>query len=134
MNPLRFGLIGYGAWGRCHASAIAQTPGCDLRAVCAQSEQSRNAAASETGAALTGSIEELVSRPDLDVIDIVAPNHLHESAALAAFAHGKHVLLEKPLSTTIASCDRIIAAANESGRLLLVGHEMRFSPMYGSIR
>src|SRR5215471_13569473 len=122
-----FGLIGYGAWGKCHARAIQETSGCELRAVAAHSADSRAAAEKETGAAIVTTIDELAARPEIDVVDIVLPNHLHESAALAAIRQGKHVLLEKPMSTSIASCDRILEAARQMGVTLLIGHEMRFS-------
>jgi myo-inositol 2-dehydrogenase/D-chiro-inositol 1-dehydrogenase len=133
MANIGFGLLGYGAWGKCHARAIQETPGCELRAVAAHSAESRTAAA-ETGATIVAGIEDLASRPDVDVVDIVLPNHLHEAAALAAIGHGKHVLLEKPMSTSIASCDRILAAARQAGVTLLIGHEMRSSPMYATMR
>src|ERR1051326_4761794 len=96
---IRFGLLGYGAWGKCHARAIQETSGCELRAVAAHSVESRAAAEKETGAAIVTSIDDLAARRDIDVVDIVLPNHLHEAAALAAIGHGKHVLLEKPMST-----------------------------------
>lgn len=134
MSGLSFGLIGYGAWGRCHARAIRETAGAELRAVCAATEESREAAASETGAEVYSHYTELLARGDLDIIDIVVPNYLHEQIAVAALESGRHVLLEKPMATSIAACDRIIAAARMAGRRLLVGHEMRFSGMYGRIR
>src|SRR5687767_6794582 len=129
MAEIRFGLIGYGAWGKHHAAAIRDAGGCELRAVCARTPESRAAAAAETGAAVYGNFRELLARDDLDVVDIVAPNFLHEEIATAALAGGRHVLLEKPMATTIEACDAIIAAAQSAGRLLLVGHEMRFSSL-----
>jgi len=54
--------------------------------------------------------------------------------ACAALLAGKHVLLEKPMSTDVESCDRILNTARENRRLLLVGHEMRFSAMYRRMR
>ncbi len=127
------GLIGYGAWGECHARAIQQTEGCELRAIVARSENTRKRA-SAAGVAVHESILALVKRPDVDAVDIVLPNHLHETAALAAIQHGKHVLLEKPMSTSIESCDRILEAARKANVRLLIGHEMRFSPLYATIR
>jgi myo-inositol 2-dehydrogenase / D-chiro-inositol 1-dehydrogenase len=133
-DRVRFGLAGYGAWGKCHARAIQQGDRTELRAVAARSDGTRAAAAAETEAAVVDSIEDLARRPDVEVIDIVLPNHLHESAALAAIRQGKHVLLEKPMSTSIDSCDRILEAARKAGVRLLIGHEMRFSPLYATVR
>ncbi|MBI3281862.1 MAG: Gfo/Idh/MocA family oxidoreductase [Acidobacteria bacterium] len=134
MRKLRFGLIGYGAWGKCHARAIQETAGCELRAVSAASDTSVAAAASETGAAVFRDFRELLASSEVDVVDIVVPNYLHEEIACASLESGRHVLLEKPMSTSIASCDRIIESARRSGCLLLVGHEMRFSAMYRQMR
>ncbi len=134
MQKLGFGLVGYGAWGTHHAQAIQNTPGCELRAVCARTPEARERAARETGAATYADFGELVARSDLDVVDIVVPNDLHETVACVALEAGRHVLLEKPMSTSVASCDRILEAARRSTRLLLVGHEMRFSPLHVRIR
>lgn len=134
MSSLRFGLLGYGAWGRCHARAIQEAAGAELRAVCAASEASRKAAADDTGAQVYQTYSELLARADIDIVDIVLPNHLHEEVACAALESGKHVLLEKPMATGIAACNRVIATAKRAGRTLLIGHEMRFSAMYGRIR
>jgi myo-inositol 2-dehydrogenase/D-chiro-inositol 1-dehydrogenase len=133
-QPIRFGLAGYGSWGKYHARAIQSTPDCELTAICAATAASRDAAAKETGARTFSSLEELLANADVDIIDIVAPNYLHEEMACAAFAQGKHVLLEKPMATSIAACDRIIAASHAAGKILLVGHEMRFSGLYGEVR
>ncbi|MGH9378633.1 MAG: Gfo/Idh/MocA family protein [Terriglobia bacterium] len=134
MANLRFGLVGYGAWGSHHARVIRETPGCELRVVCAPSEPSRARAAEETGAEVVADYRELVSRSDIDVLDIVVPNYLHESIAVAGLESGKHVLLEKPMATTVAACDHMIEAARKSGRVFLVGHEMRVSPLYCRMR
>ena len=134
MNNLGFGLVGYGAWGKCHAQAIQGTPGCELRAVCAATEETCKTAAVETGAIVYGDYRDLLARADLDIVDIVVPNYLHEEVACSALDSGRHVLLEKPMSTGIASCDRILQAAKKAGRRLLIGHEMRFSAMYARMR
>ena len=133
-QPIRFALAGYGSWGKYHAQAIQSTHDCELTAVCAASEASREAARKETGARVFSSLEELLANVDTDVVDIVAPNHLHEEMACTAFRHGRHVLLEKPMATSIAACDRIIEASRAAGKILLVGHTMRFSAMYTEIR
>lgn len=133
-QSIRFGLAGYGAWGKYHAKAIESTPDCRLAAVCSASSESREAAAKETGALVFSSLNDLLAGADVDVIDIVAPNYLHEEMARIALARGKHVLLEKPMATSIAACDHIIQAAKDAGKILLVGHEMRFSGLHGEVR
>jgi myo-inositol 2-dehydrogenase/D-chiro-inositol 1-dehydrogenase len=134
MTNLRFGLVGYGAWGKGHAQVIRRVAGCELRAVCARTEKSRAQAAAETAVDAYTNLDDLLARTDLDIIDVVVPNFLHEEIACAALESGRHVLLEKPMSTSVASCDRILAGARRAGRLLLVGHVMRFSAMYIRMR
>lgn len=133
-RPIHFALAGYGAWGKYHAQAIRSTPGCELTAICAATGASREAASSETGARAFSSLQELLANSDVDAVDIVAPNYMHEELACMAFRHGKHVLLEKPMSTSIAACDRIIEASRAAGKILLVGHEMRFSGLYSEMK
>jgi myo-inositol 2-dehydrogenase/D-chiro-inositol 1-dehydrogenase len=105
-----------------------------LRAVCTRTEKSRAQAAAETAVTAYTNLGDLLARTDLDIIDIVVPNYLHEEIACAALESGRHVLLEKPMSTNVASCNRILAGAQRAGRVLLVGHEMRFSAMYLRMR
>jgi myo-inositol 2-dehydrogenase/D-chiro-inositol 1-dehydrogenase len=69
----------------------------------------------------------------LDAVDIVSPNHSHAEHALAALAAELHVLVEKPLATTVGDCDRIIAAARAAERQVSVGHELRVSSQWGMI-
>jgi myo-inositol 2-dehydrogenase / D-chiro-inositol 1-dehydrogenase len=132
---LRFALVGYGAWGQCHADAIRRTPGCELTAVCTSSPQSAAAAAEATGARAFADYRALLAHAEaFDVVDVVAPNHLHEELAVAALTAGKHVLLEKPMAPSVAACDRILDAARRHGGILYVGHELRLSVQYGRIR
>jgi myo-inositol 2-dehydrogenase/D-chiro-inositol 1-dehydrogenase len=64
----------------------------------------------------------------------VLPNHLHAEVGVAALAAGKHVLLEKPMATTLADCDRLIEARRRSGKQLAIGHEFRLSRQWGLIK
>lgn len=132
---MRFGLIGFGAWGRQHAQAIAGLPGLELAAIACNSEDSsRGAAAAYPAARITRNWRDLIDGPDLDTIDVATPNYLHAEIAIAALRAGKDVLLEKPMATTIADCDALLAAERETGRLVSVGHELRQSAQFGRIK
>ncbi len=130
---VRFGLVGYGAWGSCHARAVRQVEGCELAAVVAPSEATRRQAQEETGAAVFADHRQMLASAPVDVVSVLTPNHLHEPIALDALAAGKHLLLEKPMATTVAGCDRILEAAAWHGRQVLVGHELHFSPLYAEM-
>ena len=131
---MRFGLIGYGAWGRYHAEAIAGAPGAELAAIACASEASAALAHERhPEAAVHLDWRALVIDRSLDAVDIVVPNHLHAEVAIAALDAGKNVLLEKPMAATIADCDRIVDAVRRSGKILSVGHEFRASTQWGLI-
>jgi myo-inositol 2-dehydrogenase/D-chiro-inositol 1-dehydrogenase len=132
---LRFGLIGYGLWGRHHARAIALTPGATLTAIACRTEDTAAAAARAfPGLPVFRDYRALLARTDVDVADVVVPNALHVEVGVAALEAGKDVLLEKPLAPTLEGCDRLIAAAARTERVLSVGHEVRLSHQWGAIK
>ena len=105
---MRFGLIGFGAWGKLHAEAIRKAPGAELAAIACASEASAQAAREAyPQARVHRDWRALVADPSLEAVDIVVPNHLHAEIAIAALDAGKDVLLEKPMASTIAECERI---------------------------
>jgi myo-inositol 2-dehydrogenase/D-chiro-inositol 1-dehydrogenase len=132
---MRFGLIGYGLWGRHHAAAIAAAPGAELASIACASEATAAAARREfPGVPVDIGYQALLARPGIDAVAVVVPNHLHALVGVAALEAGKDVLLEKPMATTLEDCDRLIAAARTSGRVLTVGHELRLSAQYGRVK
>ncbi|MFO0011566.1 MAG: Gfo/Idh/MocA family protein [Planctomycetota bacterium] len=72
------------------------------------------------------SLESMVRSPDIDVIDICLPPHLHASAALLAMQHGKDVLIEKPLALTRKECESVQSTAESLGRMALVAHVLPY--------
>lgn len=129
---MRFGLIGYGAWGRYHARSIAALDGLELATIACRNEATAAAARSDfPNARVTLDWREAIADRSLDVVDIVLPNHLHADVTCAALAAGKDVLLEKPMATTREDCERIIAAERASGCIVSVGHEFRLSTQWG---
>jgi myo-inositol 2-dehydrogenase/D-chiro-inositol 1-dehydrogenase len=134
-TPLGFGLIGFGAWGRFHADAIARTTGAELKAIATRSEASRGAAKDTfPNAGVYGDYHELLARPDIDVVDIVVPSYLHHEVAAATLRAGKHLLLEKPMALSLRECDDLIAIARQHERVFAVGHELRLSSLWGKLK
>ena len=133
-GSMRVGLIGYGAWGRFHARALAALPGVTLGAILCHGDASAAAAAGDFPAVPVLRDRDAFLALPLDAVDIVAPNHTHAEHAIAALAAGRHVLAEKPLANTLADCDRVIAAARAANRLVSVNHELRVSTQWGMIR
>jgi myo-inositol 2-dehydrogenase/D-chiro-inositol 1-dehydrogenase len=132
MPGVRFGLIGYGAWGGHHARAIASVSAAELAAVAAHSEAScATARADHPRAHIYTDYREMLAREELDVVDVVLPSHLHHAVAKDVLLSGRHLLLEKPMALSIADCDELILLARERNRVLAIGHELRLSSLWG---
>jgi predicted dehydrogenase len=114
---LRVGIAGCGAVARHHVSALRVARGVEL--ACAFDLDT--AAAARTGAPVAGSLDELIDRVDL--VAVCTPPEHHADVATAALGAGRAVLVEKPLATTLADADRIVAAAQ--GRLAATGFQLR---------
>jgi myo-inositol 2-dehydrogenase / D-chiro-inositol 1-dehydrogenase len=135
MGTLRFGLIGYGLWGKHHARAIVKAPGAALAAIaCAGAESAAAARADFPEVPVCQGYRRLLERTDLDAVDIVVPNHRHAEIGVAALEAGKDVLLEKPMALTAAECDRLVEAAARHGRVLTIGHELRLSAQWSRVK
>jgi myo-inositol 2-dehydrogenase/D-chiro-inositol 1-dehydrogenase len=132
---MRIGLIGYGAWARVHAGAIARIPELSLAAVTCGSEASAQAAAAELpGVPVHRDLDALLHNRAIDLIDIVTPNHLHAEMAVSALEAGKHVLVEKPMANTLADAERVVAAAERSATYFSVGLQLRVSKQWAHVR
>ncbi|HEY0865236.1 MAG TPA: Gfo/Idh/MocA family oxidoreductase [Lacunisphaera sp.] len=124
MNKIRFGILGSGYMGRTHAEAVRRLPNAELVAV--HGGTRAPALAERYGMTFEADKAALLQRRDIDAIVVTTPHHLHVDETLAALAQGKHVLVEKPLATSVADCDRMIAAATQRKLTLAVGYQQRF--------
>jgi UDP-N-acetyl-2-amino-2-deoxyglucuronate dehydrogenase len=84
--------------------------------------------AEQTGGEAFATLEAALAKANVDAVDIMLPHNLHEAAALLAFEAGKHVVLEKPMATTLESCDRILTAAREAGTVFMVAEQSQYWP------
>ena len=125
MNKIRFGMCGTGFMGRTHAEAIRRLDSvASLTAVWGGSRA--EALAKDYGAAVEPTMEGLIRRKDVDAIVIATPHHLHVDEALLAFSLGKHAMIEKPITTTVADADRLIAAAEKTKSVIGIVYQQRF--------
>ena len=130
MDRLRVGVIGAGVMGERHARIYAGLPDVRLVAVCDTREDAARRVASATGAVAGTDLRALLARDDLDAVSVCTPDGAHREACQLAARAGKHVLVEKPIATTVADAEAIIDAARRGGVTLLVGHCLRFDPRY----
>jgi predicted dehydrogenase len=125
---LKAAIAGTGFIGRVHARAL-RLAGAELVGVAASSPSSAASAAAELGAARAfDSADELVRDPDVDVVHICTPNHLHVPLAEAALAAGKHVICEKPLATDAAGAQQLAELAAASRLQAAVPFVYRYYP------
>jgi myo-inositol 2-dehydrogenase/D-chiro-inositol 1-dehydrogenase len=135
MSPVRFGLIGYGAWGGHHARAIVSIRGAELIAIAANSEASCDRArADHPRVHVYANHRDLLTREQIDIADIVLPSHLHHAVARDVLLSGRHLLLEKPMALTLGQCDDLIRSAKEKNCVLAIGHELRLSSLWGKVK
>jgi myo-inositol 2-dehydrogenase/D-chiro-inositol 1-dehydrogenase len=135
MQTVRFGLIGYGAWGSHHARAITSVAGAELSAVAAHSESSCTRARGEHArAAVYADYRELLAREQIDAVSVVLPSDLHYAVAKDVLTSGRHLLLEKPMALRREHCAELVELARSRGLILAVGHELRLSSLWGRVK
>ena len=125
MKKIRFGILGSGYMGRTHAEAIMRL-GDRAQLVAIFGGRRAAGLAQRFGVVEEATGESLIRRPDVDAVVVTTPHHLHVDATILALNAGKHVLVEKPLATTVADCDRMIATAASRQRVLAVAYHQRF--------
>ena len=137
MKDIRIGLIGAGFMGKAHATAFKNVPlvfGNELarpilEVIADVDEQAVEKRAAEFGfARWTTEWRDVIKDPQVDLVDITTPNHLHTEMAIAAAEAGKHVYCEKPLANTSADAARIVAAVEKAGVTSLVGFNYLKNP------
>jgi predicted dehydrogenase len=133
-RPLRVAIAGTGFIGEVHARAVRRA-GARLVGVAASTpERGRTAARLLDAEAAFAHAEAMATSPDVDVVHICTPNHLHAGLAEATLAAGKHVVCEKPLATDASAARRLATAAAGSGRVATVPFVYRFYPLVREAR
>jgi predicted dehydrogenase len=126
MKKLKCAVIGTGYLGKFHAEKYAALPDCELVAVVDVNEQAAKAVAEKTGATALTDYASLLGA--VDAVSIVVPTTLHHQVAKDFLVAGSHVLVEKPITVTVAEADELIAIAKTKNLILQVGHLERFNP------
>ena len=132
-TPLRVGIAGLGRLGKRHAEQLARhTPGARLVAACSPVAEELDWARDALGVPrLYADYAELLADPEIDAVVLVTPTTLHADQTSAALRAGKHVLVEKPLSLDVATCEAVEAVAREyPNQVAMVGFVRRFDPSY----
>ena len=131
--PLRLGVVGVGVMGRNHARVLAEMPGVRLVGVADPDGKQAETVGRTLGCAAVPDVRDLLEL-GVDAVSIAAPTHLHRDIALACIERGVHVLVEKPIASSVEEGREIIAAARRAGVTLMVGHVERFNPAVQAIK
>ncbi|HEY2882848.1 MAG TPA: Gfo/Idh/MocA family oxidoreductase [Pirellulales bacterium] len=127
-EPIRLAIIGAGYLGRIHARLAQQVPDFQLVAVVDPQPDARRLAQNECQAPVLADYHELLGQIDAAVV--ATPTRFHHHVSVELLSHGIHLLIEKPIATSIAEADDILAAANQHGCRVQVGHIERFNPAW----
>jgi UDP-N-acetylglucosamine 3-dehydrogenase len=130
---LRAGVVGVGVMGSNHARVLAELPGVEFVGVADPDRVQAHSVAQALGCAEFPDFEALLDA-GAEAVTIAAPTHVHQEIALACIARGVHVLVEKPIASTIEEGRAIVAAARRAGVTLMVGHVERFNPAVQAIK
>ncbi len=133
---VRIGVVGAGKFGQMHLDAYTQLGyiGVAELAAVAEANPVRAAELRQTlSCPVYASHQEMIANANLDGVSVATPDHLHRQIAVDAARAGLHVLVEKPLDTTVEGCEEIIEAAKKSGVLLQVDFHKRYDPDHMAI-
>jgi len=130
-GALRVAVIGVGHLGKHHARLLAGLEGARLAAAVDTDMARARAAVGDSGARALADYRELFGM--VDAVTIAVPTELHRDIALPFLERGISVLVEKPMTRTLAEADALIAAASASGATLAVGHTERYNPAVAAV-
>ena len=135
MKPIKTAIFGTGFMGRVHLEAVRRVESVEAAAIAGRNAE----AALRLGTAfsvpfITTDYREVLRDPAIDAVHIGTPNAQHFSMAKDALVAGKHVICEKPLTTTVAEAEELVALAARQGVRNCVCHNLRYYPMVQQMR
>ena len=133
VRTLRVGVIGAGVMGTNHARVLAGLPGVTLVGITDPLAAHRTRAEQMLDCKTYATVEELLD-VGIDAVTIAAPTHLHRDVSLACINRKIHVLVEKPIASSVEEGHEIVNAAKKAGVTLMVGHVERFNPAVAAIK
>ncbi len=144
---LRVGIVGFGFMGQMHYKCWRALEGAEIVAVCdvnpSIEEDTKRAvgnigdteeAVDFSSLRLYTDFEEMLKSAELDAVSITLPTSLHADFSIKALAAGVNVFCEKPMALNVEDCERMIAEAKRSGKVLQIGHCVRFWPEYAKAK
>jgi len=125
-EPLRIGLVGFGAAGQAFLPALHKHTGFQLAAVVEPHKDLRDLARNQCAVPVYESLTDLLMQSDVDAVYLATPTELHSPQVIECAKHRKHVLVEKPMATHLAQAQAMVAATHAAQVVLVVGHSHSF--------
>lgn len=128
MTAVKWGLVGFGEQAKRMCSALRKLKDVEINAVCCSSENRRREAEQSLEVRAYGKFSEFLANPEIQVVYIATPHHLHTPQAFKAVEAGKHVLVEKPMALSVDGAHKLIDAAKRKNVVLGVNCPLRQHP------
>ncbi len=130
------GMVGYGLAGRLfHAPYIEAVDGLRLAAIATSNpDRQARATAEHPGAAVVGSVDDLLASGDVEMVVVATPNRFHVPIGIRALKAGRHVVVDKPIAMDVPEAETLIEAADRSGRILSVYQNRRWDGDFQTVR
>lgn len=129
MAELNVVVIGVGSWGKNHARVFNELEESNLVGVYDLDQSKAKLLAKQFNVKAFPSIDEILNSEDVDAVTVASPTSTHGEISLKAIEHGKHILIEKPMTSSIEEAEKIIEKEKESGVVVSVGFIERFNPI-----
>jgi len=133
-GPLNVALVGCGIFGEVHASTYADFGGSNLAAVCDIDEGRAKGFAGKYGGRACTSVDEIAGDADIQAVSVATPDFAHRDICLTLARAGKHLLVEKPLATTVADAQAIVDAVDEAGVTAMIDFHNRYNPALTAVK
>jgi len=133
MRELRFGVLGWGYWGPKIARNLATLPHASVTFIADTDAHRLVSIEQQPGVQISTQAHDIF-RSDVDAVVIATPVRTHYALAKDALLHGKHVLVEKPLTASVAEAEELAQLAEQQGRILMVGHTFVYNPAVNELR
>jgi len=131
---LNMALIGAGTWGKNHARVLSQLGNTKLNVICDLNEATAKTISSQYHVEYTTNVDEALTRHDIDAVCICTPPSIHEPVAIKAIEAGKHVFVEKPMTTQAVTASMLLNETKRHGVRLMPGHIERFNPAVSTLK
>lgn len=132
-GAVRVGVVGVGVMGSNHARVFGEMPGVHLAGIADPDRGQAHLVSQALGCPAVDDLAGLLAL-GVDAVSIAAPTHLHHDLAIAAMRRGVHVMVEKPIASSVEEGRAIVAAARRANVSLMVGHVERFNPAVEAIK